>query len=373
LKKQGNGAAEFIVKVPADRSVALVSVSAQALADAENAVPGALITVKAGSASYHLPADLIDVAALAKELGAEAGDVQVTITLEKKSGAEADAIAAVVKAAGGEIVGDVYEFRVTAHAGSSKLELADFGNRYVTRSLTLPKTVPGQATAVVIDPETGELSFVPARFVQKDGATTVIMKRTGNSAYAVVSLSKTFADAKGHWAQADIELLASKLLVNGVADNAFAPEQAVTRAEFASLLVRALGLTEQRGEQAFGDVRASDWYAGAVAAASAAGLIQGYEDGSFRPNAVISREELAVLAMRAFDFAGAKASAEQSLQQFADANAIGTWALDGVRRAVSEGILNGMTDSAFAPQEQTSRAQAAVMLKRLVVKLGFMD
>ena len=107
--------------------------------------------------------------------------------------------------------------------------------------------------------------------------------------------------------------------------------------------------------------------------ASAAGLIQGYEDGSFRPNAVISREELAVLAMRAFDFAGAKASVEQALQQFADANAIGTWALDGVRRAVSEGILNGMTDSAFAPQEQTSRAQAAVMLKRLVVKLGFMD
>ncbi|WP_409342716.1 S-layer homology domain-containing protein [Paenibacillus sp. MBLB4367] len=375
LSKQTAGANEIFVEVPSTRSVALLSVSAQALADAEQAVPGALLTVKAGAASYQLPADLIDAEALAKALGAKAGDVQVTISLEKKSGADADAIAAAVKAAGGEVVGDVYEFRVTVQAGSSKLELADFGKRYVTRSLTLPKTASNQATAVVIDPETGEMSFVPARFVQENGTTTVIMKRTGNSMYAVVRLNKTFADTKGHWAQADVELLASKLLVKGVADNAFAPDQAVTRAEFAALLVRALGLTEKQGGSAFADVHAADWYAGAVAAASAAGLIQGYEDGSFRPNAVISREELAVLAARAFDFAGAKASpvTADALKPFADAQSIGSWAQSAVSRAVSEGIMNGMTDASFAPQEQTSRAQAAVLLKRLAMKIGFMN
>ncbi|MNH94372.1 Endo-1,4-beta-xylanase A precursor [compost metagenome] len=365
----------MLIEVPTTQSVSIVSVSGQALADADQTVDGAFLTVKVGTVRYQLPADLINIESIAKGWSVPAGDVQLTIIIEKKTGAEAEAIVAAIKAQGGEMIGDAYDFRIIAQSGTHKLEFKDFGNRYVNRLLQLPKTISNKATAVVIDPQTGEMNFVPARFIQDNGTTTAVIKRTGNSVYAVALLNQTFADTKGHWAQTDIDLLASKLLVKGVSDNTFAPDQAITRAEFATLLVRALGLTKAQKSTSFSDVHAAEWYSEAIATASGAGLIQGYEDGTFRPNQVISREELAVLAARAFDFAKVNLAAGTSaeLNKFADAKTISTWAQAAVVRTVSEGIMNGVQDSIFAPQDHTSRAQAAVMLKRLAIKLSLMD
>lgn len=373
LKQQGNEAKEIVVEVSSTQPVAILSLPASALAGA--AVDGAVLVIKSGGVSYYLPADLIDIDALASEMGVPAGDLVLTFTLEKKTGAEAESIAGEIKKQGGDMIGDAYDFRITVQAGSKTMVIDDFGKRYVERSISLTGNVPGRATAVVIDPATGEMTFVPARFAQADGATTVVIKRTGNSTYAVVSYSKTFKDMQGHWAKDDIELLASKLLVKGVSDSEFAPNKSITRAEFAALLVRALGLAEQNGGASFSDVRSNDWYASVAATAAKAGLIEGYEDGTFRPNQVISREELAVLASRAFDFASAKSAttSTNALQPFADAGTISDWARGAVARAVSEGIMNGIADSAFAPKEQSSRAQAVVMLKRLAIKLGLMD
>ncbi|PYI51484.1 S-layer homology domain-containing protein [Paenibacillus flagellatus] len=375
LRQQGSTSKQLIVEVSDTQPVAIVSLPAQSLNQAADSVDGAVLTVRSGGVTYHLPADLLDIDAIASELGVQAGDMQVLITLEKITGTEADAIADAVEKQGGEVIGDVYDFSLRVQAGGKTRTIDDFGSRYAERSLTLSGNVSGSATAVVIDPATGEMTFVPARFIQANGKTTVIIKRTGNSLYTVVSYSKTFDDMKGHWAQADIERLASKLLVKGVTDTAFAPDQSITRAEFAALLVRALGLTPQDGSSSFGDVRASDWFASAAATASKAGLIEGYEDGTFRPNQAISREELAVLAARAFDFVDGRAASgsPSALQAFADAGKISGWARDAAALAVSEGILNGVDDSVFAPQDHTSRAQAAVMLKRLATKLGLMN
>ncbi|MEF3306238.1 S-layer homology domain-containing protein [Paenibacillus sp. GYB003] len=375
LQQQSGGSKEMIVNVSAELPIAIVTVSAQTLARAADSVDGAILTVKSGDVSYRLPADLIDIDELARALGGQAGDVQLTIVIEKKTGAEAKTIADAARAQGGELIGDAYDFRLVAQAGDQTIALNDFGDRYVERTLTLPGSVPAQATAVVIDPKTGEMTFVPARFAKANGSTIVTIKRTGNSTYAVVAADKAFGDTKGHWAQADIELLASKLLVKGVTDTAFDPDRSITRAEFAALLVRALGLAQQDGTS-FSDVRSSDWYAGAAATAAKAGLIDGYEDGTFRPNQVISREELAVLASRAFDFVSkqtASGASAAALQPFADAGAISDWARGAAARVVSEGLMNGVADSVFAPKEQSSRAQAVVILKRLAIKLGLMD
>ncbi|TNJ64358.1 S-layer protein [Paenibacillus hemerocallicola] len=373
LKQQGSTAKEIVVEVSSAQPVAILSLPASALAG--GAIDGAVFVIKSGGVTYYLPADLIDIDALASAMGVASGDLVLTVTLEKKTGTEAEAIADEVEKQGGEMIGDAYDFRIIVQAGGKTLALDNFGSRYVERAISLTGNVPGRATAVVIDPATGEMTFVPARFAQADGVTTVVIKRTGNSTYAVVSYGKAFKDTQGHWAEADIGLLASKLLVKGVTDSEFAPDQSITRAEFAALLVRALGLAQQDGRATFNDVRSTDWYASDVATASKAGLIDGYEDGSFRPNQVISREELAVLASRAFDFSSLKsaAGASNALQPFADADKISAWARNAAARAVSEGIMNGIADSAFAPKEQSSRAQAVVMLKRLAIKLGLMD
>ncbi|MEF3307840.1 S-layer homology domain-containing protein [Paenibacillus sp. GYB004] len=375
LKKQGSAAKEIVVEVPATKPTALVTLSLQDLVKAADSVAGAVLTVKVGDVSYKLPADLLDSAALAARLGAKADDLQVTLAIEKKSGADAKPVADAIKAEGGEIIGDVYDFRILVQAGSESLEVRDFGNRYVERSIALSGDVPSYATAVVFDPATGEMTFVPARFKQADGKTIVTIKRTGNSLYAIVAADKAFQDTQGHWAQADIDLLASKMLAKGVTDREFAPDRPITRAEFAALLVRALGLTDHQDDASFNDVRSGDWYAQAVAAAAGAGLINGYEDGSFRPDQVISREELAVLAERAAAFVTSQPAkgAASALQPFADASAISDWARNAAAFAVAEGLMNGMSDDAFEPKQQSSRAQAVVILKRLAIQFGLMD
>lgn len=134
------------------------------------------------------------------------------------------------------------EFIIVAEGNGKKLAVTDFGSTYVTRVLTLASSVDtNQTSAVWLNPVTGEWTFVPAIFNVVNGQTEVTMKRTGNSLYAVVSSNQTFEDLAGHWAQADVELLASKFVLKGVAAHTIAPDASITRAEFAALLVRASG------------------------------------------------------------------------------------------------------------------------------------
>ncbi|WP_434006915.1 S-layer homology domain-containing protein [Paenibacillus konkukensis] len=149
-------------------------------------------------------------------------------------------------------------------------------------------------------------------------------------------------------------------------DSSFAPQRDITRAEFAALLVRALGLTETASAK-FSDVQPGDWFAGAVGAASQAGLVDGFENGSFQPEASITREQMAVMIARAMNAAGKRADGSlASLSRFADAQSIGSWAREAVAQAVNAGIINGVTADDFAPSAEASRAEAAVMLKRML-------
>ncbi|MGG1514535.1 S-layer homology domain-containing protein [Paenibacillus oryzisoli] len=178
----------------------------------------------------------------------------------------------------------------------------------------------------------------------------------------------------GHWAEADVSMLTSKLLIQGEAAGQFTPEGHISRAEFAALLVRALNVPTGTSE-AFTDVNGSEWYAGVVAAAAKAGLISGFEDGSFRPNGSLTREQAAVMVIRALQLAGQKPSAQgEGLSRFtSDGSEISPFAQQAVADAVNTGILNGLTDSAFGPQDTTTRAEAAVMLKRLLQVIGFIQ
>src|SRR5690606_14231730 len=96
---------------------------------------------------------------------------------------------------------------------------------------------------------------------------------------------KTFADLNGHWAKNDVELLASKLIVNGVSEADFAPDDSITRAEFTALMVRALGIKMNINVEntKFQDVTIDSWYASAIEAGVQAGLVDGISDNRFAP------------------------------------------------------------------------------------------
>jgi hypothetical protein len=215
--------------------------------------------------------------------------------------------------------------------------------------------------------------------VNRGGKQYALILSPSNSLYTVIQSNKTFSDIQDSWAKSDIELLASKMLIAGKSDSAYEPKSNITRAEFATLLVRALGLEEgilQPGQ--FKDVDLNAWYAGSVATSVAKGIITGYEGQLFKPNNNITREEMAVMIVRAAQVAGidnklSAAEQETYLARFGDHETISAWAGKDVALAAGAGIINGMPNGDFSPRNNADRAQSAVMLKRFLVYVNFID
>lgn len=190
------------------------------------------------------------------------------------------------------------------------------------------------------------------------------------------SIPCVFTDICGHWAEDAIQTLAEKGIVKGVSENTFAPESQVTRAEFAVLLTKSLGIAESPAAgELFGDVDAAAWYASAVESAAAAGLIKGCPDGTFKPQAAISRQEMAVMIAGALRHQGSDDSLSSDevnavLGVFADNTKIDLWARCGAAVAVKSGIIHGRSGNSFAPLAVTTRAEAAVMLRQMLRFMG---
>lgn len=179
-----------------------------------------------------------------------------------------------------------------------------------------------------------------------------------------------FADINAHWAKKDIELLASLSVLKGKTNTKFAPNESITRAEFTALLVRILGLTPEQASPAFSDVTAKDWYADAIAAAVEAGLVNGFEDGSFRPADAITREQMAVMIVRFMKAAGqdgiAEPSAGQNLEKYKDRQAASAWAKEDLAICVGAGIIQSAPDLKLVPGADATRAEAAAMVVRML-------
>lgn len=185
--------------------------------------------------------------------------------------------------------------------------------------------------------------------------------------FLLAESTKTFVDIQGHWSQRSVEILAARQIATGVNENQFAPNQPVTRAEFAALLVRVLKL--EAGTSTFSDVSNNAWYAGEVSAAATAGIIQG-NDGAFRPKDAVSRQEAAIMLVRAFEKISGKTATGEGTTQFADSNAISAWAKEAVTQAAELGLIQGSTNGAFNPAAQTTRAESLTTLLRLANLLG---
>ncbi|MCL2838841.1 MAG: S-layer homology domain-containing protein [Oscillospiraceae bacterium] len=178
-----------------------------------------------------------------------------------------------------------------------------------------------------------------------------------------------FTDINGHWARNEILAMHARGVVNGTGGGLFQPDNNITRAEFAAILVRALGLPQNyngNSGEIFNDVAASDWFADVVAVAFNAGLVAGFDDGNFRPNSIITRQEMAVMLMRAWEVSGFETVNSADLSMFADASEIADWAAPAVATAVGAGLMTGVGSNEFSPQTHATRAQATVVISRLL-------
>ncbi len=154
-------------------------------------------------------------------------------------------------------------------------------------------------------------------------------------------------------------------LMTGVSATEFAPNQTTTRGMIVSMLARLEGVTSAESA-GFTDVADSDWYATAVNWAASVGVVNGYEDNTFRPNAPITREQMAAILYNYADYKGYDVSARADLSDYADAASISSWAEDVLAWANAEGLINGMTATTIDPQGATTRAQTAAMFERFL-------
>lgn len=344
-----------------------VAVLAKAAAD----TPKAVIALEAGTVRYELPIGEIGYEAVARELGADVKQMKLTLTMTAVKGVPLEQLKASLK--GMSLLSDAVEFKVTAEGGGQSRVVDQFNGTMVKRMFAIAESDASQLTGVRFE-RTGPV-FVPMVMQTIGGKPMAVLMSPTNSAYGVIKYRKSFRDTAGHWAQADVELLASKLVVQGMAEDRFAPDQDVTRAEFAALLVRSLGLPLSETAVPFKDVQAGDWFYGAVATAVKAGLIEGFEDASFQPGAKITREQMAVMIARALKAAGGapKAGSAAALEAFRDKSAVSSWAKEALIQSLETGLMNGMTESTLEPANHATRAQAAAMLKRLLRYAGYIN
>lgn len=191
----------------------------------------------------------------------------------------------------------------------------------------------------------------------KDGAPNVVRSTAALPVAGVYSDSKAVAS----WAQEAVRIARAASVFNGPADakTAFEPKQAVTRAEFVSALVRALGL-KGKGSPSFKDISGKAWYAKDIQAAVAAGLVGGVAPDKFAPDATLTREQAAMLLTRALKLKATQATT------LADAGKVSAGAAASVQAVLSAGWMTAY-EGRFSPKASLSREQAAVIAVRILL------
>jgi len=183
----------------------------------------------------------------------------------------------------------------------------------------------------------------------------------------------TFWDISAHWAQDSILRLAALQIVNGY-NGRFNPNAGVTRAEFAAMIVKAMGLADQAevvkgGSTGYRDVPPSHWASGFVIVAKEKGMISGYPDGTFQPGAMIRRDEITSVLVRALKLLPAD-DMEDPVQVFADGDSIPGWAREAVKTAFDYKLISGYPDGHFFPDRKATRGETAALIEKVLAHLG---
>ena len=321
------------------------------------------LEVKSGNVSYELPTTAMDTASVMAELGAtDTSKVPLSVTIKKLD-------KSAVTVVNGELVVPPVEFTVTATYGGKTVEIKGF-SQYVQRSIEISKEQAAQITTAVVKNEDGSLRHVPTFVYEKDGKWFAKINSRTNSTYALIRNNATFDDTKGKWYENIVSEMASRKIVNGKSEISFEGDASITRAEFAAILVRGLGLpTDNKCN--FTDVVTGDWYYGAVSTAVKYGLVNGYNGDRFAPNANITRQEAMVMVQRAAkiaEFAGTTGS----LVSFTDSDKISTWAKSAAEFNVSSGLIVG-SNGELRSGDDISRAETATVILRLLQKAELVD
>ncbi len=370
LQQEGN--ATVVLQGSHNADVFIGELSGQTVKNMED--NEAVLEIRTGNVTYTLHASQLNIDAVSKQLGAEVElkDIKVSITVSEPP---ADTVRIVEDTANKnsfQIVVKPVEFNITCTSGGKTVAISKF-NGYVERMIAIPDGVdPSKISTGIVLNEDGSFSHVPTTIVVIDGKYYAKINSLTNSVYSVIYSPKVFKDVETHWAKEAVNDMGSRLIIGGVGAELFEPERDITRAEFSTIIVRALGLmSSETGKDAFDDVTKDAWYYDAVSIAYEYKIISGYGDGKFRPNDKISREQAMTMLARAMDITKLKAEftndeAEELLAAFKDSKEAEDWAKSSISSCIKAEIVTGRIGRLIAPKDNITRAEVAVIVKRLL-------
>ena len=359
------------VRTEADRVIATMTGEAAALLNSRNAT----LRIESPLGNYTIPSSQIRLGTAASTLGLTEGSANLNVNVMiEKSGSDVENRLSQAAASGGfTAASEPIDFMITVSSGDRTVEVDSF-TEYVEREIPLPaSTNSNQITTAVVIEDNGTVRHVPTAVTRTGNDDYARINSLTNSSYALIWNPKQFSDVAGKWSQDSVNDMASRMIVNGIGNDRYNPEGAVTRAEFAAILVRAMGLPTSGQTNGFSDVSASDWYAGAASTANAYGLITGYPNGTFAPNATITRQEAFAILDRATQIVPLQPSDSGSeLNSYRDRADVASWARTSTQAILASGLAEG-SGGWLRPEATLSRAESAAVAQRLLQQGGLID
>ncbi|MBQ4542702.1 MAG: S-layer homology domain-containing protein, partial [Clostridia bacterium] len=183
----------------------------------------------------------------------------------------------------------------------------------------------------------------------------------------VLASEKDFSDVEENsWYYGDVQFVYEKGLMNGIDDDVFSPETPTTRGMVVTVLYRVEDSPSVLADAEFKDVNGDEYFADAVNWASENNIVNGYDDGNFGPEDLITREQAATIYFRYAQYKGEDVSADADLSAFEDADLISEYAVPAMKWALGTGLFKGVTNTSVAPDGNLTRAQLAATLRRTV-------
>lgn len=316
-----------------------------------------------GSLSIEIPSELF------KELQSKLPDVEkstITLKLLPLEKAKTEEILSQSGENRGntqvKVAGQVYDFKLSIKNEAGNETILSQFSKPITIRLKPDSTINSQHAGIYYIADDGRLEYVGGKWINGE----LVAQIEHFSMYAVLEVTKQYDDvAAGYWAHDIIAQLAGKQIIQGTTAAAFEPRRSISRAEFAALLVRTLKLKGQT-ENIFNDVPASAWYADEVSAAYRAGIVKGRSASLFEPNAPITRQEMAVMLLKAYSIKTGSSAASEEPVPFIDSDKIDEWAMESIQSAHKLGLIQGREQNRFAPKAYMTRAEATQAIYRLL-------
>ena len=374
LEQKGNNAT-VTLPVSAGSDAVIGQLNGQTVKTMET--KSAILEIKTDTVTYTLPAAQISIDAVSGQFGENVSlqDIIVNVKVAKPSADTVRVMEDTANQGGYQLVVEPVQFEITCTSGDKTVRISRF-NGYVERTVAIPDGVdPSKITTGIVLNEDGTFRHVPTQIIMIGGKYYAKINSLTNSVYSVIYNPVNFTDVATHWSKAAVNDMGSRMVVTGAGSGAYEPDRNMTRAEFATIMVRALGLSADESASSFGDVRAADWFRGYVNTAGAYGIITGYNSSHFGPQDTITREQAMTMIARAMKLTGLSAvltDAEQIvlLSSFSDNGQLSAYAKASAAACLKTGIVTGKTATAISPGTPVTRAEVAVMVRRLLLQSG---